>query len=1087
MENNSGSSLQTQLADVIEGILTDRVATKDAIVALEAIYQTLEQSMRDESYQQLSRPARAMRLKTLSSELKHQADTWHLVWCLYCNPAGPGGVGGCDVQDVGDQRTFRQLLADRVSSHPFLCRIASVVAWLESIADDDVAEQGAQRFADHDGVWIESRHQIGKGGLVTDLDPDAPSRQGKALHPENVKSEERIQARLWQLVRAGRIKDARELSRKIGRPWCFASLGGGGAFGPLPVGVSAARYDDEADEDQAVGDLAAETESGAGTRRALWKWVCFQVSEPQGGGGGLVPGWKFERAVYGVLSGNVAAVLPVCASWEDALWAYCRACLDVSTDESLGYFEQATVDVIGSDVLTGVLQRCGLIGSSAFNIRSGHAAVDGALSVALGGKWPAPVAVQQLPRTFEDIFEALRCSPDPTISTASGDPLHRVQQLLVTDNFSTLAAFLHGWLISQESLEGMETPYSSAVEEGMQRRVSSAGGAVEGEGGSELQGVSGLPGRHLRMVAFGAHLMLLLEGLGVTASEEGRGMEPASGMREQVLVLYLAGLLEEQQHLELVPHYLPLLGVPNRELIASELLQLLTSRLVSLQQTVGGAEADAGVEADVLCCRMYCLMASKCQACVIRQDLLDEQEAREASSGMVVSEDAEVLNINKLATCIRPDEVRILLGSFMDTVRFSAAYAPLQRAKAARWLSYPLLHPNAATAASSYSSMWGSSDLFTSEGLPESWACDDALKLACALSGELALGDEGCAAAGYHLVSQVLPQGVVSMVQQLAAQIQDAALEDSPTMEEGEGVMTAATAARSIASKLESLAAEFNQWVVYYNVDSELHAWSQRYEAYQGREVSEGSAALSSIRQELASTARKLLQSVAEELLHADWLGWLGNWSQAEEEEEEGDGPLGIELTLTCKEQCDESAPLGGASYPHLKGAALFEFETDIRSVVESSVAVAGGDISAAVTSSQDLDGFVMVQLTCKRAEQSWTQMVELAVGLLQGSLLGVPSNIFLVNLRAGRSSSAAVCRKVCLGKMILGCSKLRRSLVHLGGHGNDGEQILDLLAGGGQDAGLVEVLSKPMLQKFLEMEADTSIGILYKRQKENV
>jgi hypothetical protein len=96
----------------------------------------------------------------------------------------------------------------------------------------------------------------------------------------------------------------------------------------------------------------------------------------------------------------------------------------------------------------------------------------------------------------------------------------QVQQLLVMDRFSSLAAFLHGWLISQQSVESVE---------GLQHRSSSAGGATGGEaGGSEqLQGVSGLPSRHLRMVAFGTHLLLLLEGLGVTASKDGAEMEPA--------------------------------------------------------------------------------------------------------------------------------------------------------------------------------------------------------------------------------------------------------------------------------------------------------------------------------------------------------------------------------------------------------------------------------------------------------------------------------------------------------------------------------------------------------------------------------
>jgi hypothetical protein len=41
------------------------------------------------------------------------------------------------------------------------------------------------------------------GGTVTELDPDAPSRQGKTLQADNVRAEERLLARCWQLVRAG--------------------------------------------------------------------------------------------------------------------------------------------------------------------------------------------------------------------------------------------------------------------------------------------------------------------------------------------------------------------------------------------------------------------------------------------------------------------------------------------------------------------------------------------------------------------------------------------------------------------------------------------------------------------------------------------------------------------------------------------------------------------------------------------------------------------------------------------------------------------------------------------------------------------
>lgn len=63
-----------------------------------------------------------MRLKALADEMQCQASTWHLVWCLYCNDSGPAGIGGPDVQDAGDQRTYRQLLADKACMDPLLAR-----------------------------------------------------------------------------------------------------------------------------------------------------------------------------------------------------------------------------------------------------------------------------------------------------------------------------------------------------------------------------------------------------------------------------------------------------------------------------------------------------------------------------------------------------------------------------------------------------------------------------------------------------------------------------------------------------------------------------------------------------------------------------------------------------------------------------------------------------------------------------------------------------------------------------------------------------------------------------------------------------
>ncbi len=114
---------------------------------------------------------------------------------------------------------------------------------------------------------------------------------------------------------AGRHADARALCRACGQPWRAASLGGpAGEWGPLPVGVAAARLEEESSPEvqvrgkgrgkgfddtweskpsafrqarwrvaccarRQVEELAAEVElGGPAAPRALWKWSCLQVA-----------------------------------------------------------------------------------------------------------------------------------------------------------------------------------------------------------------------------------------------------------------------------------------------------------------------------------------------------------------------------------------------------------------------------------------------------------------------------------------------------------------------------------------------------------------------------------------------------------------------------------------------------------------------------------------------------------------------------------------------------------------------------------------------------------------------------------------
>lgn len=76
--------------------------------------------------------------------------------------------------------------------------------------------------------------------------------------------------------------------------------------------------------------------------------------------------------------------------------------------------------------------RCGLATIGGIGINGGSKAssiVDGAMSVVVGGQWPPLSAASPyggLPRSFEEVFDALGRSPEPAVSAASCEPLHQV-------------------------------------------------------------------------------------------------------------------------------------------------------------------------------------------------------------------------------------------------------------------------------------------------------------------------------------------------------------------------------------------------------------------------------------------------------------------------------------------------------------------------------------------------------------------------------------------------------------------------------------------------------------------------------------
>jgi len=126
--------------------------------------------------------------------------------------------------------------------------------------------------------------------LVTQLDPDAFSRQERELEKEDTAFERATWLGCWEMVRRGRRWD--DISE-----WCKSRLEGWRA---LPF-----RGDPR---------IGASDESVDPKQRLQWRLMCVQLAR----NGGID---KYEKAVYGALGGDLPSVFNVCLSWDDHLFA----------------------------------------------------------------------------------------------------------------------------------------------------------------------------------------------------------------------------------------------------------------------------------------------------------------------------------------------------------------------------------------------------------------------------------------------------------------------------------------------------------------------------------------------------------------------------------------------------------------------------------------------------------------------------------------------------------------------------------------------------------------------------------------------
>lgn len=203
-----------------------------------------------------------------------------------------------------------------------------VLKWLEESANhgDNDVDAIVEELENKSGTkglwyngWMETRERI-KGDkrlgrtntkrsdnnepLVSNLDPDAPTRQKRSLEKADAFSERALWMICWEMLRRG--KSWGEIC-----DWCLER---NQSWRAVSVGKAA-------DGDLAVG-MPGQSLGG------LWRRICYATAKD-----GTTD--EYEAAVYGLLSGDLDTVLAVCKTWDDHFYAHYNSLLLSQFDQYL--------------------------------------------------------------------------------------------------------------------------------------------------------------------------------------------------------------------------------------------------------------------------------------------------------------------------------------------------------------------------------------------------------------------------------------------------------------------------------------------------------------------------------------------------------------------------------------------------------------------------------------------------------------------------------------------------------------------------------------------------------------------------------
>jgi len=287
----------------------------------------------------------AARLAGQEAALAHaEAVTWDLVRALYSRRSQRLHNAAFPASPQPEPASPAEVVQRALEEDAALLELHEVVCWLE-------------RHAKPAG----SKH-------------DVPERPAAGDDGDGDAGDTELVQRCWSLVRAGDTPGAVELCRAARRPWRAASLAGGELW-------DGARH--------------------GNPRRALWRSACRAAAASTSS----LP--LQERALYGVLGGDLAAALACCESWHDHLWAHLRVLYDIEIDALLSPQQP-----------------------------------------------PSPTP------SFHDIFAALHTSVNERVQRESADMFHVCEEHIILDNFAVLLPHLARWCAASSGRRPLPEAYA---------------------------------------------------------------------------------------------------------------------------------------------------------------------------------------------------------------------------------------------------------------------------------------------------------------------------------------------------------------------------------------------------------------------------------------------------------------------------------------------------------------------------------------------------------------------------------------------------------------------------------------------------